>query len=138
MARRADDPARAERLNHLASYLRARVPEEAGERDGVGMIAAERQRQVDVEGWTPEHDDEHEEGELCGAGASYADFAHRQLAAAPLKLPLDRPPSQTWRWSGEWWKPSEDVVRNLVKAGALIAAEIDRLRRVSPLPEAER
>lgn len=34
-----------------------------------------------------------------------------------------------WPWDKEWWKPSKDQVRNLVKAGALIAAEIDRLQR---------
>jgi hypothetical protein len=33
-----------------------------------------------------------------------------------------------WPWEGEWWKPSTDPVRNLVKAGALIASEIDRLK----------
>ena len=31
-----------------------------------------------------------------------------------------------WPWPPEFWKPSDDPVRNLVKAGALIAAEIDR------------
>ena len=35
-----------------------------------------------------------------------------------------------WPWDMKWWKPSdEDPIRNLVKAGALIAAEIDRLQR---------
>jgi hypothetical protein len=37
--------------------------------------------------------------------------------------------SYSWPWDAEWWKPSPDSVRNLVKAGALIAAEIDRLQR---------
>jgi hypothetical protein len=32
-------------------------------------------------------------------------------------------------WNVDWWKPSDDPIRNLVKAGALIAAEIDRLQR---------
>jgi hypothetical protein len=34
---------------------------------------------------------------------------------------------QWWPWSFEWWKP-KDRIRNLVRAGALIAAEIDRLQ----------
>ena len=40
--------------------------------EGIRLIAAERQRQVDVEGWTPAHDDEHDEGELAIAAACYA------------------------------------------------------------------
>jgi hypothetical protein len=36
-----------------------------------------------------------------------------------------------WPWDNKYWKPSEDKVRNLVKAGALIAAEIDRLQRLN-------
>lgn len=34
-----------------------------------------------------------------------------------------------WPWDASWWKPSPDPIANLVKAGALIAAEIDRLQR---------
>jgi len=34
-----------------------------------------------------------------------------------------------WPFSSEWWKPAQDPIRNLVKAGALIAAEIDHLQR---------
>lgn len=85
---------------------------------GVKLIAAERQRQVQEEGWTPEHDDEHAGGQLAVAGAVYA-FPH-----APTGVPSIWP-FQTW-----WWKPTpDDRVRELVKAGALIAAEIDRLLR---------
>lgn len=94
---------------------------------GIERIAYERRRQVEREGWTPEHDDEHCFGELSGAACSYAEAASRQVGE-------DRPlaalrPNQLWRWSAEWWKPSEDPVRNLEKAGALIAAEIDRILR---------
>lgn len=39
---------------------------------GVDFIATERQRQLDDEGWTPEHDDIHTLGELAVAGACYA------------------------------------------------------------------
>jgi len=38
----------------------------------------------------------------------------------------------SWPWDEEWWKPDNDAVRNLAKAGALIAAEIDRLQRLQP------
>ena len=48
---------------------------------GIELITAERQRQIEVEGWTP------------------------------------------------------DLIRNLIKAGALIAAEIDRLQRAAQTDE---
>lgn len=93
--------------------------------NGIERIAAERERQVTVEGFTAEHDEEHIEYELVGAAISYARHARNQLV-------YDSPmhgagASQEWRWSHEWWKPSDDPIRNLEKAGALIAAEIDRL-----------
>lgn len=83
-------------------------------RGGAGLIAAERKRQVSEEGWTPEHDDEHELGELATAAACYA---------------LHDIKDEWWPWYEKWWKPSADRQRDLVKAGALIAAEIDRLER---------
>lgn len=99
------------------------------EMSGVELIAAERRRQVEEEGWTAEHDEEHIDGELCGGAAAYATVAHRQIGSGQFYAESVKPPAQTWRWSHEWWKPSEDPIRNLVKAGALIAAEIDRLQR---------
>jgi hypothetical protein len=85
---------------------------------GNELIAAERQRQIDVEGWTPEHDDKHTTGALALAAACYAE---RGLGDATWDW--------HWPWSPDWWKPSKDPIRNLAKAGALIAAEIDRLQR---------
>lgn len=84
---------------------------------GIELIAAERKRQVEAEGWTLEHDDNHKTGELSDAAACYA--LGKRTAA--------------WPWSIDWWKPTpDDRVRELVKAGALIAAEIDRLQRLRP------
>ena len=96
---------------------------------GIELIADERQRQISDEGWTPGHDDEHEEGSLAQAAACYAmplwSRRHDQQG-----LP------QIWPWYAEWWKPTpDDRVRELVKAGALIAAEIDRLQRAGDLGE---
>lgn len=97
--------------------------------NGVELIAAERQRQIDQEGWTPEHDDGHLKGELAAAAVCYADeafvqsyepWSRREDAIAPCGWPFD---------TLDFWKPSDDPIRNLVKAGALIAAEIDRLQR---------
>ena len=92
---------------------------------GVELIAVERERQVSVEGWTPEHDDTHTKGEMADAGACYAlEAAHNSAYVAGRWMAI------LWPWSTEWWKPSHDRIRNLVKAGALIAAEIDRLQRL--------
>lgn len=97
--------------------------------DGVTLIAAERARQQTDEGWTPEHDDEHAAGDLVAAAREYAGAAITQV-----KFPYGEDnTAQTpgWPWHPSWWKPSDEPVRNLVKAGALIAAEIDRLQRTN-------
>jgi hypothetical protein len=82
-------------------------------------IYDERQRQVTQEGWTPEHDDEHSDGQMASAAACYALVSY---------LGNKWSPTEHWPWEPEWWKPS-DRRRNLVKAGALILAEIERLDR---------
>jgi hypothetical protein len=105
---------------------------------GARLIVEERARQLDVEGWTPQHDDEHENGELARAGACYALWdsfydvrPNHTGGQANLRLH-----SLTWPWDAEWWKPKTPI-RNLVRAGALIAAEIDRrLRSGESLDEA--
>ena len=96
---------------------------------GIELIAAERARQVEKEGWTSEHDDEHNNEELALAACYYA-------LPAPLTVTYGRgeyiiKPNSLFpgEWSEEWMKRSNDRIRNLVKAGALIAAEIDRLQR---------
>ena len=100
---------------------------------GVQLIAAERQRQIEDEEWTPEHDDEHINAELASAALCYTAHASHQVSypdAAPLSTEMYLGPTgRLWPWSPEWFKPSPDPVRNLVKAGALIAAEIDRIQR---------
>jgi len=90
--------------------------------DGAALITKERQRQISKESWTPEHDDAHDTGDLLQAAAVY------MAQSSDFASPLDEVP---WPWGKEWWKPSSDPVRNLVKAGALIAAEIDRLSRAA-------
>jgi len=89
--------------------------------NGVQIIALERRRQVQQEGWTAEHDDQHTEAQLLAAAVCYL---HN---AGNFKMALPR----AWPWSDYWWKPTGDRVRDLAKAGALIAAEIDRLQRKS-------
>ncbi|WP_347220307.1 hypothetical protein [Chryseobacterium sp.] len=79
-------------------------------------VLAERQRQISVEGWTPEHDDGHDTEELAFAASCYATADEGEA------------PPAVWPWDWSWWKP-KGRRRNLVKAGALILAEIDRLDR---------
>jgi hypothetical protein len=86
----------------------------------IELIAAERQRQIEVEGWSPEHDDQHRRGELARAAACYAVGSNELRDGHNGVMP----------WESRWWKPSPDNrVRDLVKAGALIVAEIERLQR---------
>lgn len=85
---------------------------------GAEAIAAERQRQIEQEGWTPEHDDLHRRGEIAQAAACYAASAGRK----------ELNPPEAWPFDDAWWKP-KDRRSDLIRAGALIAAEIDRLDR---------
>ena len=86
---------------------------------GAAEIAHERQRQIEQEGYTETHDRHHTPQTLCRAAAAYAlqDDPSRHVASTAYGL---------WPWSVEYWKP-KDHLRNLVRAGALIAAAIDRI-----------
>lgn len=107
-------------------YLYDRIP-----KDGIEIIAAERRRQIDEEKWSAENDDKHINGSLATAAACYAipesirEFKHMGTKSQCPRL---------WPWDSEWWKPCpNNRIRELAKAGALIAAEIDRkLRHLSP------
>lgn len=83
-------------------------------------VVAERQRQKTIEGWTPEHDDEHCNGELAMAAVCYIN------ETGTVNRNGGKP--WGWPWDASWWKPKTRR-RNLVKAGALILAEIERLDR---------
>ena len=97
-------------------------------------VAAERRRQVEAEGWTPEHDDEHCYGEIARGAATYALLAAaNESSHAAIPKWLKDKAAAVWPWDSEWLKPS-DTRRNLVKAGALILAEIERLDRATPAP----
>lgn len=96
---------------------------------GVDLIASERVRQMCDEGWTLTHDDAHRQAEMVAAACCYAGLARRQADGTIQSRARDIGPPSGWPWAYEWWKPTDDPTRNLVKAGALIAAEIDRLQR---------
>jgi hypothetical protein len=101
---------------------------------GVELIAAERKRQIEEFGWTESHDDCHGDGELADAAACYAldeEWRRKQLDSSDESIF-----GFLWPWNNyrgteanpAWWNPG-DRIRELTKAGALIAAEIDRLQR---------
>jgi len=117
---------------------------EYGQPTGVELIAAERHRQVSVEGWMAEHDDKHQCGEMCSAAHCYLVAADclangKELMGPEYHETTDNLKEEifghkfgnacAWPWDDDWLKITEDPIRNLVKAGALIAAEIDRLQR---------
>lgn len=95
-----------------------------GATPGVIAIAEERLRQIEAEGWTPEHDAQHTDGNLTMAAICYAEWAHHEHPNGDGDgyIPIN------WPWSASWWKPTTRR-RNLEKAGALIAAELDLLIR---------
>lgn len=89
-------------------------------------VIDERSRHISAEGWTPEHDDEHTNGEMARAAVAYA------TPDGLRNFRLDGTP-HLWPWAREWWKP-KDRRRDLVRAASLIVAEIERLDR---LPDSE-
>jgi hypothetical protein len=78
---------------------------------GAERIAAERQRQIDAEGYDAAHDDAHDNGDIAEAALAYLTCS-----------------AAYWPWEPSLFK-REGRVRDLEKSGALIAAEIDRLLR---------
>ncbi len=88
---------------------------------GIIAISAERLRQIKAEGWTPEHDDEHAPNTLAQAATVYA-------LPTDIRAWMQLNDIELWPWSPNWLKTG-DRRRELEKAGALIAAELDRLIR---------
>lgn len=92
--------------------------------NGADIIRGERVRQIVEDGYDVHHDALHTDGSLAVAGGCYAIWGH---------YGEDRPrpvSPEFWPWDAEEWKPTTERVRALAKAGALIAAEIDRLLRL--------
>lgn len=103
-----------------------------GEMTAIELIAAECQRKREEEGWNLERNCMiHTTGELSMAAACYALPRRRRdyedsydiITKEFIRVP------KNWPWNHSCWKPTPgDRIRELVKAGALICAEIDRLR----------
>ncbi|PHS22234.1 MAG: hypothetical protein COA84_13835 [Robiginitomaculum sp.] len=98
--------------------------------NGIELILQERQRQIDVEGWSAEHDDAHNDGSLIDAAMAYLRNVNGYKISRWVDFLRQRTHVPNWpeTWARGWYKP-ESAIRDLVKSGALIAAEIDRLQR---------
>lgn len=83
-------------------------------------VIAERFRQQSVEGWTLEHDDQYGKSQLLWASSCYLLNTIQPFN----RIPMD------WPWDSSWWKPTNPR-RDLVKACALIIAEIERRDRAA-------
>jgi len=106
------------------SYIDLIVKTKPEKKNGLEIISEERQRQITDEGWTTEHDAQHRNGELAEAAACYAMGQEDRQHLDKCGLFFSR----LWPWARAWWKPTpENRIRELAKAGALIAAEIDRI-----------
>jgi hypothetical protein len=84
-------------------------------------IEAERQRQIEAEGFDAARDDGYTERQLWAAGVCYFERATLEVPAYPAP--------KGWPWAKRWWKPGT-AERDLIRAGALMLAEIDRMRRL--------
>lgn len=94
---------------------------------GSMLIVDERNRQINQEGWSYQHDQMWDRSELAKAAICYI-IASLYEESVGSHFIIER--MKYWwpeRWDFKWWKP-KDRIRNLVRAGALIAAEIDRVR----------
>jgi hypothetical protein len=119
--------------------LRAKVERlTAGQSEGARRIVAERSRQIVEEGWTPEHDDQHQWGELAKEAASLAVYGTDAYVVDPDG---DHGSLDVHDAAGDLWglqkKHGMDAPRALEIAGALIVAELDRVLRRAALAEGQ-
>src|SRR3990167_7488 len=109
--------------------------------DAINDVLAERARQRAVEGWTDAHDDAHVDRSLAAAAACYITHAYGRawLCGGPTEeeyraepVPLDWPDS----WSDSWWKP-KNPRSDLIRAAAMIIAEVERMDRLAAAQNGE-
>ncbi|HGM5924667.1 TPA: hypothetical protein ACKP5H_002658 [Stenotrophomonas maltophilia] len=112
-------------FTHPTIYRYAAPPAQAVDLGtGVKAIASERERQLRAEGFSRDCDQQYREGELARAATAYVQLAAMDLQVGSRKHIASQEPPFFWPWALEWWKPV-DARRDLVRAGALIAAQID-------------
>jgi len=102
--------------------------------EALKAIASERMRQIEVESWDAAHDDTHDTGQLAEAAACYAIgqtlTQHRVAGTGRPGHPKRTITTMLWPWDLKWWKPRSRRY-DLVRAGALIVAEIERIDRAA-------
>ncbi len=81
-------------------------------------VIAERRRQIERENFSHRRDDNYLKKDLACAAASYALYDKKQ------EVPW------CWPWDERWWNPT-DYRQNLIKSGALLLAEIERIDRAN-------
>lgn len=99
--------------------------------EGATRILKERIRQIMVEGWSAEHDDQHVHGELAVYAAGLAVYGTDAIVDDPA-CRIDIVPADIEDIEDRWGliaKHKHDPERMLEIAGALIAAELDRVIR---------
>lgn len=126
----------AEILESLAEFKSQQLP--AG---GAELIALERAQHTKRENYDAAHDDAHDTGEIAKAGIAYifgalADVVPQVGNHDPEYMKQSA--TNWWPWHRSYYKTHDKAIRKLVKAGALIAAEIDRLLRKNAKIRAER
>ena len=108
----------------LACITELRAAEAALCSRALADVVAERARQTTAEGWTAEHDDHHNGHELQAAAEVYLLGAYATPGRRRNLI------ARFWPWDTAWYKPTTPR-RDLVKAAALILAEIDRIDRAA-------
>jgi hypothetical protein len=117
----------AERLEAMVGVIGTHlfdIPTTTGMIDVLSERARQRAPRPSGEGWDDEHDAQHRHNQLIKAACAYA-LAEGAEALAPL----------VWPWNMSWWKPKTKR-RNLVRAAALLIAEVDRLDRAAKIEAA--
>ena len=100
---------------------------------GIELIAEERQRQIEVEGYSAQHDSQHKASEFAYAIIAYAEAAKAGINCRESGITDERyismAKSDMGRHFFPWveFKTTTDI-RDLIKVGALAAALIDRLQ----------
>ena len=99
--------------------------------NGAELIAQERARQIEEECYDAVHDDRLDITALEEAAIAYLCEARSFFVdAADGEQAMD-----WWPWSDAVWKPTGHRLRDLVKAGALVAAAIDLELRDLAVPD---
>ncbi|WPO68738.1 hypothetical protein SDC64_07410 [Acinetobacter haemolyticus] len=104
----------------------------------INDVLAERERQINVKGYSTDHDDAYEQNELVRAASGYVDqvVGRAWIFESHPNLYRSEVASEFWPWDPIYWKPKSPR-EDLVRAAAILIAEIERLDRKEPKADAE-